>query len=148
MSTKIVDGKKVNPFETSATQATIAETTAAPSAASLDIAAALKRIEELDALLATERMKKSGVGAAGTITFSVTDGHTDAKTGKQTSKGAISLYGFGRWPLTLYPQQWERLMAVLAGSEPCGVKGAASIRDTFPALMKLAKDAGKLSYRE
>lgn len=146
MSTKIVDGKKVNPFETSETPATNAA--ASPSAASLDIAAALKRIEELDALLAAERMKKAGVGAAGTITFSVTDGHVDAKTGKQTSKGAISLYGFGRWPLTLYPQQWERLMAVLAGSEACGVRGQAAMRDTFPKLMALAKSAGKLSYRE
>lgn len=28
-----------------------------------------------------------------------------------SAKGAISVYGLGRFPVTLYPAQWERLLA-------------------------------------
>lgn len=30
---------------------------------------------------------------------------------KVSAKGAISIYGFGKWPVTLYRSQMERLMA-------------------------------------
>lgn len=30
-------------------------------------------------------------------------------TCKVSAKGAVSVYGFGRWPVTLYKSQWERL---------------------------------------
>ncbi len=30
---------------------------------------------------------------------------------KVSEKGAASLYGLGRWPVTLYRGQWERLLA-------------------------------------
>jgi hypothetical protein len=30
-------------------------------------------------------------------------------TYKVSSKGALSVYGMGRWPVTLYAEQWERL---------------------------------------
>ena len=29
---------------------------------------------------------------------------------KVSEKGAVSLYGMGRYPVTLYGQQWERLL--------------------------------------
>ena len=29
---------------------------------------------------------------------------------KISDKGAVSLYGLGRWPVSLYAQQWERLI--------------------------------------
>lgn len=29
---------------------------------------------------------------------------------KVSAKGAISVYGMGKWPITLYSQQWERLL--------------------------------------
>jgi hypothetical protein len=29
---------------------------------------------------------------------------------KATEKGAVSVYGLGRFPTTLYPQQWEKLL--------------------------------------
>lgn len=32
-------------------------------------------------------------------------------TCKVSDKGAISVYGLGRWPVTLYRSQWERLLA-------------------------------------
>lgn len=39
----------------------------------------------------------------------------DASNGKITckvsEKGALSLYGMGRWPVTLYREQWERLFS-------------------------------------
>lgn len=28
---------------------------------------------------------------------------------KVSEKGALSVYGFGKWPVTLYKQQWEKL---------------------------------------
>lgn len=38
-----------------------------------------------------------------------------AKQGKLTlrvsEKGAVSAYGMGKWPVTLYRGQWERLLA-------------------------------------
>ncbi len=30
---------------------------------------------------------------------------------KVSEKGALSVYGLGRWPVTLYRTQWERLFA-------------------------------------
>lgn len=27
-----------------------------------------------------------------------------------SKKGAVSLYGMGRWPTTLYPAQWEKVL--------------------------------------
>lgn len=30
---------------------------------------------------------------------------------KVSAKGALSIYGFGKWPVTLYRSQWERLIA-------------------------------------
>lgn len=32
---------------------------------------------------------------------------------KVSEKGAISAYGLGRFPVTLYPGQWERLAGVM-----------------------------------
>jgi hypothetical protein len=34
-----------------------------------------------------------------------------ALTCKVSAKGALSVYGLGRFPVTLYRSQWERLMA-------------------------------------
>lgn len=30
---------------------------------------------------------------------------------KVSEKGAVSLYGMGKWPVTLYKQQWEKLFS-------------------------------------
>ena len=40
------------------------------------------------------------------LTLKVTDGGKDGKG----SRGAISCYGMGRFPITLYASQWERLL--------------------------------------
>jgi hypothetical protein len=32
-------------------------------------------------------------------------------TMKVSEKGALSVYGMGRWPVTLYRGQWERLLS-------------------------------------
>jgi hypothetical protein len=45
-----------------------------------------------------------------TITAKVTAKKPDPKTGEMKgTDGAISLYGLGRFPITLYAGQWERL---------------------------------------
>lgn len=32
---------------------------------------------------------------------------------KVSVKGAVSVYGFGQWPVTLYKSQWEKLFAMV-----------------------------------
>jgi hypothetical protein len=32
-------------------------------------------------------------------------------TMKVSEKGALSIYGMGRWPITLYKSQWDRLLS-------------------------------------
>ena len=52
-----------------------------------------------------ERLKKENEALAakrsGAHTLSV----------KASAKGAVSVYGLGRFPVTLYAEQWERLLA-------------------------------------
>ena len=36
---------------------------------------------------------------------------------KVSEKGALSVYGLGRFPVTLYREQWEKLLALLPISE-------------------------------
>ena len=59
---------------------------------SADIAAANARIALLEAQLASASAPK-------------------ALTLKVSEKGALSVYGLGRFPVTLYRGQWERLLA-------------------------------------
>ena len=39
---------------------------------------------------------------------------TSARAGgmKVSEKGAVSVYGLGRFPVTLYPEQWDRLLGM------------------------------------
>ena len=54
---------------------------------------------ELDRLRAeNDRLKKSG--RSGTLAMKVSE------------KGALSVYGMGRFPVTLYKEQWLRLLAM------------------------------------
>lgn len=61
--------------------------------------------EDLEAELAqlraeNEKLKKSGAAKPrGEISFKVSE------------KGAVSVYGMGRFPVTLYKEQWTRLLA-------------------------------------
>lgn len=59
-----------------------------------DVMAELTRLREENAKLRTERAQAS----ASRITLKV------------SSKGALSVYGLGRWPVTLYAEQWARLL--------------------------------------
>ena len=69
-------------------------------------AANVASITNLEALQAEiERLKKENEALAakrsGAHTLSV----------KASAKGAVSVYGLGRFPVTLYAEQWERLLA-------------------------------------
>lgn len=55
-------------------------------------------IEELARLRAENEALRQAKAAKG-LTFKVTE------------KGGLSVYGMGRWPVTLYRGQWERLLA-------------------------------------
>jgi hypothetical protein len=50
-------------------------------------------------LLAQVAALQAQVAAKGTLTFKVSE------------KGALSIYGMGRFPVSLYREQWERLLA-------------------------------------
>lgn len=54
---------------------------------------------ELERLKAENAKLKKGSGAKKDITFKV------------SQKGAVSVYGMGRFPVTLYREQWDRLLA-------------------------------------
>lgn len=54
--------------------------------------------DELEKLKAENEMLKSKKKGTGEITFKV------------SAKGALSVYGLGRFPVTLYREQWERLL--------------------------------------
>lgn len=57
-----------------------------------------------------------------------------AITVKVSEKGAVSVYGMGRFPVTLYAEQWERLFAsrerietfIAANRSILSVKGVAN----------------------
>jgi len=57
--------------------------------------------EELERLKAENEQLKAKRKGAGEIYFKV------------SAKGALSVYGLGRFPVTLYKEQWERLLAKL-----------------------------------
>jgi hypothetical protein len=54
---------------------------------------------ELDRLRAENDALRSQKRVSGTLTFKVSD------------KGAVSVYGLGRFPVTLYQEQWDKLLA-------------------------------------
>lgn len=56
---------------------------------------------ELLAELAALKAENAALKAAGQAKLTL----------KVSDKGAVSLYGMGRWPVTLYREQWERVFA-------------------------------------
>lgn len=80
-------------------------------------------IEELRAALAAAQARIAALAAkqGGKVSFKVSE------------KGALSVYGLGRFPVTLYRGQWERLMA----------------EETRKALVSfIAANAGKLATKD
>lgn len=67
--------------------------------------------EEIARLKAEIAARKAGTG--GTLTLKLQDSpRVDKSTGEvKEASFAISLYGLGRFPVTLYREQWEKLMA-------------------------------------
>ena len=57
-----------------------------------------KMQEELERLKAENEQLKAKKKASSEISFKV------------SQKGALSVYGLGRFPVTLYKEQWERLL--------------------------------------
>lgn len=58
-------------------------------------------VDALKAALAAAQEKIAALQAKGTSRLTL----------KVSEKGALSVYGMGRWPVTLYRSQWERLLA-------------------------------------
>jgi len=58
--------------------------------------------KELERLRAENEALKAQRRTAGALTFRVSD------------KGAVSVYGLGRFPVTLYQEQWDKLIASVA----------------------------------
>jgi hypothetical protein len=55
---------------------------------------------ELDRLKAENEALKASTKRTGSISFKVSE------------KGAVSVYGLGRFPVTLYQEQWAKLLAI------------------------------------
>ncbi len=80
------------------------QTTVTPAVDPLAQAAKEQRIRELEALLKAEQDRNAALLARKqTINVAV------------SSKGGVSVYGLGRFPVTLYGRQWERLAEALPG---------------------------------
>ena len=75
--------------------------------------------DELKARL--EELEKKGVRRSGELDFKVGE------------KGGVSVYGLGRFPVTLYYEQWTRLL---------GASGE------LKAFLEEQKSAGKLKLKE
>lgn len=58
--------------------------------------------KELARLRSENQALKAGRAGGGGLTFRVSE------------KGAVSVYGLGRFPVTLYQEQWEKLLAQTA----------------------------------
>lgn len=50
-------------------------------------------------------------------------------TMKVSEKGAMSLYGMGRWPVTLYKSQWQQLLGATKQIEAFLADNAALLKD-------------------
>ena len=59
-----------------------------------DLKAEIERLKAENANLKTKK------GASGTMSMKVSE------------KGALSVYGLGRFPVTLYKEQWNKLLAI------------------------------------
>jgi hypothetical protein len=55
--------------------------------------------DEIERLRAENAKLKQQAVKAGTLSFRVSE------------KGAVSVYGLGRFPVTLYQEQWDKLLA-------------------------------------
>ncbi len=65
------------------------------------------RIAQLEAALAAASRPNA-------ITLKVTAPRKNEKTGQmEGTSGALSIYGLGRFPITLYRSQWERLFKAI-----------------------------------
>ncbi len=57
------------------------------------------RIKELESLLAAQQAQFNALVASKVPSLGI----------KVSTKGAVSVYGLGRWPVTLYAGQWQAL---------------------------------------
>jgi hypothetical protein len=70
---------------------------------------------QLDALKAENEALKAKNTRKQTISFKV------------SAKGAVSVYGLGRFPVTLYGSQWERLIAKMPELKAFLVENSSSL---------------------
>ena len=64
--------------------------------------------KELAALPKELREKFEAMQAENALLHKVSEGRLSLKV---SEKGAVSVYGTGRWPVTLYKEQWQRVLA-------------------------------------
>ena len=57
---------------------------------------------EIERLRAENQALKAQGRSSGSLTFRISE------------KGAVSVYGLGRFPVTLYQEQWDKLLAAAA----------------------------------
>jgi hypothetical protein len=77
---------------------------------------------QIDKLLAENEALKAKAMSRQTITLKV------------SAKGALSVYGMGKWPVTLYSGQWKRLL------QPKTVEDILSFLDDHEDELSQSKD--------
>tara|TARA_R110000868_G_scaffold403195_1_gene680255 strand:- start:11 stop:307 length:297 start_codon:yes stop_codon:yes gene_type:complete len=83
---------------------------------SAQLAMALERIAQLEQARATRK-----------VAFRVTEPKLNKDGVMKGSKGAISAYGLGQFPITLYASQWERLIDAMPDLQAFMKANAASL---------------------
>lgn len=102
---------------------------AAVTADNAEVSALLARIAALEAEAAARKVAKA-------LSFKVSE------------KGAVSVYGMGRFPVTLYGEQWERLFAhgnelqAFIKANHAGLK----VKETTVAVAKAAEKGVKAAF--
>jgi hypothetical protein len=86
-------------------------------------ALAEKHGESQDELIARLTRENEALKAASTGTLSL----------KVSSKGGVSAYGLGRWPVTLYKEQWEKLLNAVDQIRAFIVAHDAELKTKTPA---------------
>ena len=105
--------------------------------------ATIKELQEQIAALQAQNAELAAKASKGT--------QTGALTCKVSEKGALSVYGMGRWPVTLYAGQWERLLStesvdaikafIAANAGKLTRKDGENVRTTAPASTPTQADA-------
>jgi hypothetical protein len=64
---------------------------------------------------------------------------------KVSQKGALSLYGLGRFPVTLYKEQWFKVLDIATDIKTFIAENDADLKSKADSVLQAAKDNAELA---